>query len=121
MKIVFPLSATFFLCCCQSISPEIGFNEAISRAKSQPADISYAYEEVWDTFNNENKLDEKDGCYKKSNGMIQQVLVIDKSGLVTDVVADIKNKKSNCFRNSYMNVRFPAPPFSPYYMYLRMH
>jgi hypothetical protein len=105
---------------CQSISPPLSFEAAKRLAQTQPHDVAYAYEDKWDAFNNANKLDEKDGCYQKARGLTQQVLVLDNIGVVTQVIADIDNEKSRCFRNSYLHVQFPAPPFAPYYMYLKM-
>lgn len=114
------LLAVCLIGACQSTQPRITFDEAHKRAKAQPTDVAYAYEEKWDAFNNTNHIDEKGGCYEKSSGSTQQVLVIDKSGIVTDVIADVDNAKSICFRESYLHVQFPAPPFAPYYMYLHM-
>jgi len=105
---------------CQTVEPRLTFDEALTRAKAQPADVRYAYEEKWAAFNNSNRIDQKGGCYRKSSGPIQQVLVIDKSGVVTDVIADVDNEKSRCFRQSYLDVQFPAPPVAPFYVYLRM-
>ena len=105
---------------CQSIGPSLTFEEAYRRAKAQPADLVDAYLDKWDAFNNANHIDEKDGCYQKSPGAIQQVLVLDASGTVTHVIADGDNLKSQCFRSSYLNVQFPPPPFAPYYVYLQM-
>ena len=97
------------------------FNELHRRSDAQPRDPYNKYEDKWDDFNNANNLDEKDGCYDKAMGMTQQVLIIDKDGTVTDVVADVDNAKSQCFRKSYLNVHFPAPPFAPFYLFLQMH
>ncbi len=97
----------------------LSFKEASALAEKAPHDDGY--QEKWDAFNNGNKLDEKDGCYAKTPSVTtQQVLVIDKAGFVTEVVADIDNPKSQCFRSSYLHVQFPAPPFAPYYLRLTM-
>ena len=104
----------------QTVEPRVTFDEAVRRAKAQPADARYPYGEKWAIFNNNNRIDEKKGCYKQSSGPVQQVLVIDNSGVVTNVIADVDNAKSRCFRESYLHVQFPAPPFAPFYLYLRM-
>jgi hypothetical protein len=102
-------------------APFVSFEEAHHRADLQPHDVAYAYEDKWDKFNNDNNLDERDGCYQKATGITQQVLVLDNMGMVTEVLADIDNAKSRCFRQTYLHAKFPAPPFAPYYMYLKMH
>ena len=105
----------------QVFSASFSFDEAHRRADAQPHDAAYAYEDKWDAVNNSNHLDEKDGCYDQlSSGVTQQVLVLDKTGLVTEVIADVDNAKSQCFRKSYLHFQFPAPPFAPFYMYLKM-
>ena len=98
----------------------LSFDEANRLSRGQVAQISASYEEKWDAVNGFNHLDERDGCYEKSPGALQQVLVIDAKGVVTDVIADQDNDKARCFRNSYLNFQFPPPPFVPYYLYLKM-
>ena len=112
--------AVCFIAGCQTAATPLTFNEALSRAKAQPADMRQAYETRWADFNNANHIDDNGGCYYLSTGSLQQVLVIDKTGVVTDVIADVDNAKSRCFRQSYLHVQFPAPPLAPYYLYLNM-
>ncbi|MEY4730877.1 MAG: hypothetical protein RL020_2035 [Pseudomonadota bacterium] len=118
-KVVVALLA-FLLLSCESTAPKLTFESAHKFAQAQPQDAAYGYEDKWDTFNNANKLDEKGDCYKKTEGPIEQVLILDKDGVVSEVIANVNNAKSNCFRASYLHVKFPAPPFSPYYMRLKM-
>lgn len=96
------------------------FDKAHHRADAQPHDAAAAYEAQWDAFNNGNHLDERDGCYKLLAETTQQVLILDKAGLVTDVVADADNAKAQCFRQTYLGTHFPAPQYAPYYLYLKM-
>jgi len=114
------LLAVCFVAGCQTTETRLTFDEALARAKAQPADVRYPYEEEWAAFNNSNHIDQKSGCYRKSSGPIQQILVINKSGVVTDVITDVDNEKSRCFRDSFLDVKFPAPPVAPFYVYLRM-
>jgi hypothetical protein len=116
------LLVTALICNGQALAiTDIPFEEAHRRAEMQNQDVANAYEDKWDDFNNANNLDEKDGCYQKASGVTQQVLILDKTGMVTKVIFDIENAKSLCFRQSYLHVQFPAPPFAPYYKYLKMN
>jgi hypothetical protein len=106
--------------CVRSPSNPI-FDKAYQLSKAQPEKVTYEYEEKWDPVNNENHLDEKNDCYTKAQGVTKQILIINAEGIVTDVIPNIFNEKSLCFKESYMGFKFPPPPFSPYYMYLQMH
>jgi hypothetical protein len=35
------------------------------------------------------------------------------SGVVVEVLSDVDNAKSKCFRKSYLGIPVPKPPFSP--------
>ena len=101
--------------------PTLSFNEAYRAVESLPPD-SYIddYENAWNDFNNAQQLDQRDGCYAKSEGPIQQVLVLDSTGKVVQYVSDLDTPRSRCFRNTYLGIQFPKPPISPYYKYALM-
>ena len=118
MKKWFLLLAVCLVCGCHNAGPGMTFDEALKLARAQTADARYG--EEWLSFNYNNRIGAKGDCYRRSAGPVRQVLVIDKDGVVTDVIADVDNAKSRCFRESYLHVRFPPPPFAPYYIYQRM-
>jgi hypothetical protein len=101
-----------------AVAAGLDFAQAKRLADAQPHDDAYLGR--WDDANNSQHLDEKDGCYLKSQGPLRQVLVIDARGEVTEVVADRDNAKAACFRGSYLHAQFPPPPSAPYYQYLYM-
>jgi hypothetical protein len=78
-----PMSLVATLVCGHTFAAGLTFAEAHRLADAQPHDVASAYEEKWDAFNNRNKLDEKNGCYQIARDVTQQVLLLDKTGLVT--------------------------------------
>lgn len=100
------------------------FAEANERADAQRAelpDVSAAYATEWAEFNNNHKLDERDGCYFKATGPLVQILEIDKSGKIVGYYTDVDNERSRCWKKSYLGTVFPPPPVSPYWHKLTMH
>jgi hypothetical protein len=99
----------------------MSFGEAYRAVKNRPPG-SYIedYENTWNNFNNAHKLDERDGCFARSEGSIQQILVLDSSGKVVQYVSDLDTPRSRCFRSTYLGIQFPKPPISPYYKYALM-
>jgi hypothetical protein len=100
----------------------IVFDEANAKADAQAeSEATAAYANAWAAFNNQNHLDERDGCYFKADGELTQILEIDASGKVVGYFADKDNGRSQCWRNTYLGVVFPKPPFAPYWHRLVMH
>jgi hypothetical protein len=100
----------------------IDFTEANSRADAQAkSEGTVAYADSWVEFNNQNHLDERDGCYYRAEGELTQILEIDAAGKVVGYYADKDNGRSQCWRNTYLGVVFPKPPFAPYWHRLVMH
>jgi len=100
----------------------ITFDAANAKADAQDkSDATAAYADAWAAFNNQNHLDERDGCYFKADGELTQILEIDASGKVIGYFADKDNGRSQCWRNTYLGVVFPKPPFAPYWHRLVMH
>jgi hypothetical protein len=98
------------------------FAEADALAEAQPhTNETQAYAEAWAAFNNAQSLDEKDGCYFRADGELTQILEIDSSGQVVGYFSDKDNGRSQCWRQTYLGVVFPKPPFAPYWHKLVMH
>lgn len=98
------------------------FAEAEHLFNSQPRTAATdAYGTAWAKFNNAQHLDERDGCYYKADGMLVQILQIDATGKVVDYFTDKNNGRAQCWRNTYLGVTFPKPPFAPFYHRLVMH
>ncbi len=114
------LTALLFVSTSVTASHSLTYVEAFAKSQAQDHGAAYAYEDKWDAVNNENHLDEKDGCYDKLGGPTDQVLVLDQNGLVTSVVAAANTPQSQCFQKAYLHFRFPKPPASPWYMHLKM-
>jgi hypothetical protein len=79
-----------------------------------------AYANAWAEFNNAHHLDEKGGCYSKAGGTLVQILEIDATGRVVGYFANRDNARSRCWRQAYLGVKFPPPPFAPFYHRLEM-
>ncbi|MGO9934311.1 MAG: hypothetical protein ACLPV8_21190 [Steroidobacteraceae bacterium] len=76
-------------------------------------------------FNNHFHLDEKDGCYALAPGPVNLMLVIthpsnDEFAVIDQVLSDVDNAKSRCFKNTYRGVRTKIPPFLPFVLQLGM-
>ena len=102
----------------------IDFSKADSFAEQQltkDPDATSAYATAWAEFNNQHKLDERDGCFFKATGELTQILEIDVSGKVIGYYSDKENGRSRCWSDTYMGVVFPKPPFAPYWHKLVMH
>ena len=100
------------------------FAQVDSRAEAQRVkhpEATSDYADIWADFNNQHGLDERDGCYFMAVGELTQVLEIDESGKVTGYFADKDNGRSRCWRQTYLGVVFPKPPFAPYWHKLVMH
>jgi len=79
------------------------------------------YFDTWNDFNNKNKIDEKDGCYKYGKEPVKLILVQNSGGLVEKVITQPDNKKTQCFVKSYTGVKFPKPPVAPFYHRMTMN
>ena len=118
------LLMVLLLTACQTSGQKSDLSEfdlTYAKFDAQPVnDQTKSYLSIWGDFNNSNQLDERDGCYFKSEGETQQILVLDASGTVTEFLADKDNDRTRCFRAAYLGVEFPAPPFAPYYVHMVM-
>ncbi|WP_211251968.1 hypothetical protein, partial [Arenimonas malthae] len=100
------------------------FEQANAHADAQRAskpEETARYAEAWAAFNNEQGLDERDGCYFKADGELTQILEIDSSGRVVGYYSNKDNGRSRCWKQTYIGVVFPKPPFAPYWHKLVMH
>lgn len=79
------------------------------------------YFNTWNKFNNDNKLDERDGCYSFGRKPANLILILNSKGVVERAVTQSKGQKEKCFVNSYVGVKFPAPPIAPFYNRMTMN
>jgi hypothetical protein len=84
---------------------------------------SYAAE--FAQFNNHFHLDEKDGCYALAKGPVELMLVIThrddgQYAVIEQVLSNVDNAKSQCFRKSYGGIRTKVPPFLPFVLQMSM-
>ena len=97
------------------------FSDAQRMFDAQPrTDATDAYGAAWAEFNNAHHLDERDGCYFKADGSLVQILQIDANGKIVDYFADQDNGRSQCWRQTYLGLTFPKPPFAPFLHRLEM-
>lgn len=114
--------ATLLLTGCVSTAQTAdSFSDAARLFAAQPrTEATDAYGAAWVEFNNAGHLDERDGCYFKAEGRLVQILQIDANGKVVGYFADKDNGRSQCWRQTYMGITFPKPPFAPFYHRLEM-
>lgn len=84
-------------------------------------DQPYArYNTEWLLFNNANKIDERGGCYDIPGGPDDLVLVQNSAGEIQHAVPRVDNARSRCFAAVYLGVKYPPPPFSPFFHFMQM-
>ena len=118
------VAATLLLAIPASAQSAKTFSQADANAEAQRSQhlaATSSYADTWAEFNNQNHLDERDGCYFKAEGELVQILEIDRSGKVVGYYTDQDNGRSRCWRATYLGVVFPKPPFAPYWHKLVMH
>src|SRR5687767_12306074 len=116
------VTAVVFLAGCASIPHTASsFLDAERLFAAQPrTDATDAYVAAWAEVNNAHDLDERDGCYFKAEGSLVQILQIDASGKIVGYFSDKDNGRSQCWRQTYLGLTFPKPPFAPFYHRLEM-
>jgi len=98
--------------------------KAIWAGKMNTADYQ-SYVSEFTQFNNHFGLDTKNGCYALSPGPVNLMLVIthrDRAefAVVEQVVSDVDNAKSQCFKKTYFGIRTKIPPFEPFVLQMSM-
>ena len=107
--------------CATTTEQPSSFSDAQQRFDAQPRTAATdAYADAWAEFNNAHDLDERDGCYFKAQGSLVQILQIDASGKVVGYFSDKDNGRSQCWRQTYLGLTFPTPPFAPFFHRLVM-
>lgn len=105
------------------LTPLISFAMDYSEAEK----LIQPYDQATNNYLNERlahenniALDEKGGCYSLPGGGITQIIRINQSGIIDLVVSNVKNQKSECFKNTYFGSTFKAPPTAPIYIKQQM-
>ena len=107
--------------CASTHQSPSSFAEVQRLFDAQPrTEATDSYGLAWAAFNNSQHLDERDGCYFKADGSLVQILQIDASGKIIGYYADKDNGRSQCWRQTYLGVTFPKPPFAPFFHRLEM-
>jgi hypothetical protein len=66
-------------------------------------------------------LDSNSGCYQYDVGTtVDLLLVVEASGKISAAYSDTESKKAKCFRRTYLGVKAPIPPFSPFPLRMRV-
>jgi hypothetical protein len=90
-----------------------------NRAKDLPGFTDYV--SLFVRSQNAQHLDDNSGCYQKNIGQrISLILIVDRSGRITDSYSDSKVEKAKCFKAAYKGVQMPIPPFAPFPVQLAM-
>jgi hypothetical protein len=121
MGLAFFLSVSIF---AQGTSFTYESAKAIWAGKMNTADYQN-YVSAFTQFNNHFGLDTKDGCYALTPGPVNLMLVIthpdrDEFAVVEQVLSDVDNAKSRCFKKTYLGIRTKIPPFEPFVLQMGM-
>src|SRR5271169_604161 len=80
-----------------------------------------AYVTTFIAAQNAAHLDSNSGCYQNNVGTtVDLLLVVESSGRISAAYTDMESKKARCFRKTYVGVKAPIPPFSPFPMRIRV-
>jgi hypothetical protein len=108
--------------CTASPSATDNFQSAealFNRAKDLPGFTDYVSAFV--RSQSAQRLDINSGCYEKNVGQrISLILIVDRSGRITDSYSDSKTAKAKCFKAVFKGVQMPIPPFAPFPVQLAM-
>src|ERR1700722_1339819 len=108
--------------CTASPSATDSFQSALAlfnRAKDLPGFTDYV--SAFIRSQNAQHLDVNSGCYEKNIGQrIALILMVDRSGRITDSYSDTKAAKARCFKAAYKGAQVPIPPFAPFPVQLAM-
>jgi hypothetical protein len=90
-----------------------------NRAKDLPGFTDYISAFV--RSQNAQHLDINSGCYDKNIGQrISLILIVDRTGRITDTYSDSNVAKAKCFKAAYKGAQMPIPPFAPFPVQLAM-
>lgn len=111
-SLILLITVTKFSFSTNSITFESAYNNWIL-SKNNPGYIDHLIKIT--TFNNKKRIDTSKDCYKKSGGIIELILTHNKDGVIISAVPKSQSHKANCLVNLYLGIKFPKPPYSPYY------
>lgn len=117
-KILFSIILLMCLTACQTIATPTGernFATEVAKFESQfPNPQIESYQQLLISFGNEKLSDEMENCYSRSKESVTLVLLVSGNGEITQVFSDVENEKAKCFRETFLQVRFPKPPIAEY-------
>ena len=108
-------SALLIAACAASRPAADSYQSALAlvdRAKDLPGFADYV--NLFVRSQSAQHLDSKSGCYEKNAGQqILLILIVDRTGQITDAFSDSKTPKAKCFKAAYKGAHMPIPPFTP--------
>jgi hypothetical protein len=123
MRAIANVCVGFLMAACTASPPATdSYQSAVAlfnRAKDLPGFTDYVNAFV--RSQNAQHLDEKSGCYEKNIGQrISLILMVDRTGRITESYSDSKAAKAKCFKVAYKGAQMPIPPFAPFPVQLAM-
>ncbi|WP_444912535.1 hypothetical protein [Microbulbifer sp. PAAF003] len=108
-----------------SIQEQLTYEEAQDLSAKQwkeykDSNLYRDYFSIWTNFNNQNRIDERGGCYKFGQETVDLVSIQGSDGIIREVITKKDDEKSACFVKAYKGVKFPKPPISPFYHRMQM-
>jgi hypothetical protein len=108
-------SALFIAACAASRPAADSYQSALAlvdRAQDLPGFADYV--NLFVRSQTAQHLDYNSGCYEKNAGQrILLILIVDRTGQITDAYSDGKTPKAKCFKAAYKGAHMPIPPFAP--------
>jgi hypothetical protein len=115
-------SALLIAACAGSRPASDSYQSALTlfdRAKDLPGFADYVT--LFVRSQTAQHLDYNSGCYDKNVGQrISLILIVDRTGRITDTYSDSKTAKAKCFKAAYKGAHMPIPPFAPLPVQLAM-
>ena len=78
------------------------------------------FQAQWLEFNNANHIDEQGNCYALARGPQDLILTQNAAGVIEQVTPRTSNRATDCFAEAFLGKEYPAPPFAPFYHFMRM-
>ncbi|MBC3873624.1 hypothetical protein [Undibacterium flavidum] len=105
-KVAILISVLLSACATNNNSDQMAYDKALALAKQQSTENrgNPLYKEhfsIWNKYNNENKIDTKDGCYKYGKEPVKFILIQNGDGVIENIITKSDDKKTNCFVKSY--------------------
>jgi hypothetical protein len=101
---------------CSCVTTNAGYKTQLARWEKLSTQPGFdAYVTAFISVQNIEHVDVNSGCYAHDVGTtVDLLLVVESSGRIGAAYTDNESRKARCFRKTYVGIKMPIPPFSPF-------